>query len=86
MCFVWPTVFLKLIVLRFKSYLSLCHPRDCSPPGSSVHRISQGRILERDVISFSRHRGLFRAVKPFCIKKMGLQVALVMSPPAVQEM
>ena len=24
----------------------LCHPVDCSPPGSSVHGISQARILE----------------------------------------
>ena len=29
-----------------KSCLTLCDPRDCSPPGSSVHGISQGRILE----------------------------------------
>ena len=27
---------------------------DCSPPGSSVHGISQARILEMDAISFSR--------------------------------
>ena len=27
---------------------------DCSPPGSSVHGISQARILERVAISFSR--------------------------------
>ena len=27
---------------------------DCSPPGSSVHRISQARILEWVAISFSR--------------------------------
>ena len=26
--------------------LSLCDPVDCSPPGSSVHRILQARILE----------------------------------------
>ena len=26
--------------------LTLCDPRDCSPPGSSVHRIFQARILE----------------------------------------
>ena len=29
-------------------------PMDCSPPGSSVHGISQARILEWVVISFSR--------------------------------
>ena len=31
-----------------------CDPVDCSPPGSSVHGISQGRILEQVAISFSR--------------------------------
>ena len=31
-----------------------CHPMDCSPPGSSVHGISQVRILEWIAISFSR--------------------------------
>ena len=31
-----------------------CDPVDCSPPGSSVHRISQVRILECVAISFSR--------------------------------
>ena len=31
-----------------------CDPMDCSPPGSSVHRISQARILEWVAISFSR--------------------------------
>ena len=29
-----------------QSYLTLCDPMDCSPPGSSVHGISQARILE----------------------------------------
>ena len=29
-----------------KSYLTLCDPVDCSPPGSSVHGISQARTLE----------------------------------------
>ena len=32
----------------------LCDPMDCSPPGSSVHRIFQARILEWVSISFSR--------------------------------
>ena len=31
-----------------------CDPVDCSPPGSSVHGISQARILEWVAISFSR--------------------------------
>ena len=34
--------------------LSLCNPMHCSPPGSSVHRVFQARILERVAISFSR--------------------------------
>ena len=29
-----------------KSFLTLCDPMDCSPSGSSVHRISQARLLE----------------------------------------
>ena len=32
----------------------LCNPMDCSLPGSSVHGISQARILEWVAISFSR--------------------------------
>ena len=37
-----------------KSCLTLCSPMDCSLPGSSVHGISQARILEWVAISFSR--------------------------------
>ena len=33
-------------VLVLQSCLTLCNPRDCSPPGSSVHVILQARILE----------------------------------------
>ena len=32
---------------------TLCDPMDCSPPGSSVHRIFQARVLEWVAISFS---------------------------------
>ena len=31
-----------------------CDPRDCSPPGSSIHGIFQARILEWIAISFSK--------------------------------
>ena len=34
------------IVLVAQSRLTLCNPTDCNPPGSSVHRILQARILE----------------------------------------
>ena len=33
---------------------TLCNPMDCSPPGSSVHGILSGSILEWVVIPFSR--------------------------------
>ena len=33
---------------------SLCDSMDCSPPGSSLHRILQARILEWVAIPFSR--------------------------------
>ena len=34
--------------------LTLCDSMDYSPPGSSVHRILQARILEQVAIPFSR--------------------------------
>ena len=37
-----------------ESYLTLCDPMDCSPPGSSVHGILQARILEWVAMSSSR--------------------------------
>ena len=36
-----------------QSYLILCSPMDCSPPGSFVHGILQTRILEWVAIPFS---------------------------------
>ena len=33
---------------------TLCDPMDCSPPGSSVHRILQARTLEEVAMPFSR--------------------------------
>ena len=37
-----------------KSFPMFCNPMDCRPPGSSVHGISQARILEWIAIFFSR--------------------------------
>ena len=45
------TYFWRLVA---KSCLILCNPMDSSPPGSSVHGISQARIPEWVAISFSR--------------------------------
>ena len=33
---------------------SLCDPKDCSPPGSSVHGLLQARILDWIFMPFSR--------------------------------
>ena len=33
---------------------TLCNPTDCNPPSSSIHGISQARVLEWIAISFSR--------------------------------
>ena len=41
-------------ILLLLNCIWLCNPMGCSPPGSSVHRISQARILEWVAISFSR--------------------------------
>ena len=41
-----------------QSCLTLCDPKDCSPPGFSLHGISQARILEWVAVPSSR--GSFR--------------------------
>ena len=41
-------------VLSPQSFLTLSDPTDCSQPGSSVHGISQAKILEQVAISSSR--------------------------------
>ena len=43
-----------VMVGHAKSCPTLCNPMDCSLPDSSVHGISQARVLEWVVISFSR--------------------------------
>ena len=39
-----------------QSHPTLSDPVDCSPPGSSVHGISQARVLEWGVIAFSERK------------------------------
>ena len=48
---VWVCVCARSVA---QSCPALCNPKDCSPPGSSVHGISQPRILEWAAISFSK--------------------------------
>ena len=45
---------IKYVCVCAQSCPTLCHPMDCSPPGSSVHGIFQARILEQVAISYSR--------------------------------
>ena len=51
---------LKSLLMKVKSesevaqsYLTFSDPIDCSPPGSSIHRIFQARVLEWGAIAFS---------------------------------
>ena len=48
---VWLQMWWCLVI---KSCPTLCNPMDCSPPDSSVHEISQARILEWVTTSYSR--------------------------------
>ena len=45
---------LWIMCMSAQSCLTLCDPKDCGPPGSSVHGILRARILEWVAISFSR--------------------------------
>ena len=49
---------LRLCVLITSVVNDFCNPMDYSPPGSSVHRILQARILEWVAIPFSSHLSL----------------------------
>ena len=42
------------LCVHTQSCLTLCDPMDCGPLGSSVHAISQARMLEWVAISYSR--------------------------------
>ena len=50
----WICIYCWICVLVCQSCLTLCNPMDCSLPGSSVHGISQAKILEWIDFSFSR--------------------------------
>ena len=55
-CLLFLVLFMFYVCcLLTKSCLWLCNPMDANPPGSSVHGISQTRILEWVAILFSRN-------------------------------
>ena len=59
----------------FQSCRTLCNPMDCGPPGSSVHGISQAKILECVAISSSRESSQPRDQTPVsCIFYVGRQI------------
>ena len=41
---------------------SLSDPMDCSPPGSSIHGISQARVLEWGAIAFSEYPYYYKII------------------------
>ena len=49
-----PYLYICLRAKLLQSCLTLCDPMDCSPLGTSVHRILQARIVKWVVIPFSR--------------------------------
>ena len=72
----WPWVYWDLLcpyrmcVLSLQSCPTLCDPMDCSPPGSSVHGIFQGRILEWVSMPSSRYSCL--GIKPASLSSPAL--------------
>ena len=64
-------LFYPIAVVVFSGVQLFCDPMDCSLPGSSVHGISQARILEWVATSFSRgsfqSRGQTRGTYFSCI-------------------
>ena len=62
-------------LLSLQSCSTLCHPMDCSPPGFSVHKILQARILEWVAISYSRGSSRPWDQAPIlCISCIGRQI------------
>ena len=68
---------IKCCCLVAQSCLTLCDPMDYSPPGSSVHGISQARILEWVAISFSRVS--FWPRDGSCVSCTGRRISLPLS-------
>ena len=47
-------VVISITCVHAQLCLTFCEPMNCSPPGSSLHRIHQARILEWVAICYSR--------------------------------
>ena len=64
-------------VLVTQSCPTLCDPKDCRPPGSSVHGILQARILEWVAIPFSDPGSPALQVDSYCQSHQGSPRALL---------
>ena len=64
--------------LAAQSYPTLCDPMDGSPPGSSLHRILQARILEWQYSSIGR--GKNTCPPPGDLPNPGIEPVSLMSP------
>ena len=53
-------IYICICTKSLQSWLTLCDPMYCSPPGSSVHGILQARKLEMVAMPFSRGRSQTR--------------------------
>ena len=72
----------ECLVLVARSCPTLCNPMDCSPPGSSVHGISQARILEWVAISFSPWDLPDPGLEPVSLMSLALAGgSLLLAPP-----
>ena len=81
---VWFPAFKNSLVISAQSLSFVClfcRPLDCSPPGSSAHRISQARIQEWVAISSSR--ASFQTRDRNCISCIGRMI--LFTPGATRE-
>ena len=69
--------FVCFVVLVAKSCSNLCDPLSFCPPGSSVHGISQAKILEWFATSFSRDLYFFYEDKIGVKSSLGKVIASV---------
>ena len=61
--------------MHAKSLSCVCNPMDCSLPGSSVHGISQARILEQAAISYFKGSSWLRVqILVSCISCIGRRI------------
>ena len=73
-----------LYVLVIQSCSTLCEPKDCSPPGFSVHGILQAKILEW--IASPLSRGTSRGARQRKKKKLLIRpLTFTLSQPSRQE-